>query len=70
MKRMSKVLAAIDAILDLSLGGIGADELKARVMRRVRCNEHEYHHAALDLSASGMIRATGSGDSLRVVRIA
>ena len=65
MKRMNHVLKAIDAILDSLIRRedrtIPADKLKARVQKRVGCNDDEYAHALTDCHISGMIRKGPSG---------
>ena len=70
MKRMLKVLAAIDAILSLSLGGIDAETLRERVTKRCKCNADEYAHALQDLRCSGMIRVSHDQGAYRVTRAA
>ena len=65
MKRMSHVLRAIDAILDSLIRRedrtIPADKLKARVQKRVGCNDEEYGHALTDVHISGMVKIRPQG---------
>lgn len=60
MKRMSHVLKAIDAVLDLLASAprftMDPTALRERAMRRSRCTIEEYRHAVQDLSMSGMVR--------------